>query len=201
VSESEKAKMLRGELYNASDQTLVEERRRVRQLLHQLNVASPGDTPGSYAKIVRELLPNATQPTWIQPPFYCDYGYNIHMKENVFLNFNCVILDASRVTIGARTQFGPNVQIYAATHPLDADLRRQALENAKQVSIGSDCWIGGSVVICPGVAIGDRCVVGAGSVVTKDVPDDTLVAGNPARPIRTLNDSSPTSRYHGDGGR
>ena len=190
-TDTEKGKMLRGELYNASDQTLVEERRRARELLHQLNVTQPGGTPGSYTEIIRELLPNATPPTWIQPPFFCDYGHNIHMGENVSLNFNCVILDAARVTIGARTQFGPNVQIYAATHPLDTDLRRDGLEAAKSISIGSDCWIGGSVVICPGVTIGDRVVVGAGAVVTKDVPDDVVVAGNPARIIRNLVEDRP----------
>ncbi len=190
MTDTEKAKMLRGDLYIASDETLAAERIRARELLHRLNVAQPGGDPGSCSEIVRELLPNATPATWIQPPFYCDYGYNIHIGEDVFFNFNCVILDGARVTIGARTQFGPNVQIYAATHPLDAETRRSNLEAAKPVSIGADCWIGGSVVICPGVTIGDRCVIGAGSVVTKDVPSDTLAAGNPARPIRTL--SSPT---------
>lgn len=190
MTDTEKAKMLRGDLYIASDETLTAERLRVRELLHRLNVTQPGGTPGSYSEIVRELLPNATPPTWVQPPFYCDYGAHIHVGENVFFNFNCVVLDAARVTIGAHTQFGPNVQIYAATHPLDADLRRSGMESAKPVSIGTDCWIGGSVVICPGVTIGDRCVIGAGSVVAKDIPDDTVAAGSPARPLRTL--SSPS---------
>ena len=186
MPDTEKAKMLRGDLYIASDETLTAERLRVRKLLRQLNVEEPGGSLGSYSEIVRELLPNAMRSTWIQPPFYCDYGYNIHIGEDVFFNFNCVILDTAPVTIGARTQFGPNVQIYAATHPLDADARRCGLESAKPVTIGADCWIGGGVIICPGVRIGDRCVLGAGAVVTKDIPDDTLVAGNPARPIRTL---------------
>lgn len=186
MPDTEKAKMLRGDLYVASDETLTAERLRAREILHRLNVEQPGGNPGSYAEIVRELLPNATPPTWIQPPFHCDYGTHIYLGEHVFINFNCVILDAAPVTIGPRTQLGPNVQIYAATHPLDAQARRRPLENAKPVTIGADCWIGGSVVICPGVSIGDRCVLGAGSVVTKDVPDDTLVAGNPATSIRTL---------------
>ena len=191
MSDTEKAKMLRGDLYIASDETLTAERLRVRKLLHRLNVMQPGGTPGLYLEIVRELLPNAKPPTWIQPPFYCDYGYNIHAGKDVFLNFNCVILDCARVSIGAYTQFGPHAQIYAATHPLPADDRRRQLEYAKPVSIGEDCWIGGNVVICPGVTIGDRCVIGAGSVVTKDMPDDTVAAGNPAWPIRTL--STPAS--------
>jgi len=185
MTDTEKAKMLRGDLYDASDKTLVAERLRVRQLLHRLNVVQVGGNPSAYSQIVRELLPNASRSTWIQPPFYCDYGYNIYTGKDVFFNFNCVVLDGARVTIGAHTQFGPNVQIYTASHPLDADVRRTCLENTRPVSIGGDCWFGGSVVICPGVTIGDRCVIGAGSVVTKDVPDDTVVAGNPARPIRT----------------
>jgi len=196
MPDTEKAKMLRGDLYIASDGTLTAERLRVRELLHRLNVEQPGGSLGSYSEIVRELLPNATQSTWIQPPFYCDYGYNIHVGEDVFFNFNCVILDTAPVTIGAHTQFGPNVQIYSATHPLDAGARRCGLENAKPVTIGADRWIGGSVIICPGVTIGDRCVLGAGAVVTKDMPDDTLVAGNPARPIRMLT-PPPVAGEHG----
>ena len=184
MTDTEKAKMLRGDLYDASDETLVAERLRVRRLLHRLNVVQAGGNPGAYSQIVRELLPNASRSTWIQPPFYCDYGYNIYTGRDVFFNFNCVVLDGARVTIGAHTQFGPNVQIYTASHPLAADVRRTGLENTRPVSIGADCWFGGSVVIRPGVTIGDRCVIGAGSVVTKDVPDDTVVAGNPARPIR-----------------
>ena len=186
MPDTEKAKMLQGDLYIASDETLVAERLRAREILYRLNVKQPGRNPASYAEIVQKLLPNATRPTWIQPPFYCDYGTNIHIEEDVFFNFNCVILDAAPVTIGARTQFGPNVQIYAATHPLDAGARQRGLESAKPVTIGADCWIGGGVIICPGVTIGDRCVLGAGAVVTKDVPDDTLAAGNPAKTIRTL---------------
>ena len=159
MTDTEKAKMLRGDLYDASDETLVAERFRARELLHRLNVAQPGGNPGAYSEIVRELLPNASLSTWIQPPFFCDYGYNIHTGKDVFFNFNCVVLDGARVTIGARTQFGPNVQIYTATHPLDANVRRTGLENTRPVSIGADCWIGGSVVVCPGVRIGDRCPV------------------------------------------
>ena len=193
MTDTEKAKMLRGDLYIASDETLAAERLRARKLLHRLNVTQPGGIPGSYSEIVRELLPNATPPTWIQPPFYCDYGTNIHAGEDVFLNFNCVVLDVARVTIGANTQFGPNVQIYTATHPFEAEVRRSGLEQAKPISIGADCWIGGSVVICPGVTIGDRCVIGAGSVVTKDIPDDTVAAGNPAKPIRRLPTPPPKS--------
>ena len=186
MRDTEKTKMLRGALYDSSDETLTAERLRARELLHRLNVSLPGAPSSSAAEILRQLLPNAESPPSIQPPFYCDYGYNIHLGHGVFFNFNCVILDGARVAIGARTQFGPNVQIYAASHPLDAAARRSGLETALPISIGEDCWIGGSVVICPGVTIGDRCVIGAGSVVAKDVPDDTLAVGSPARPIRRL---------------
>jgi len=186
MTEPEKAKMLRGDPYIAGDTELVDERRRARSLLHRINVEMPLSTPAAYAEILRDLLPNATPPIWIQPPFYCDYGYNIRLGEGVFLNFNCVVLDCTTVAIGARTQIGPNVQIYAADHPLDFAARAAAVEFTRPVSIGEDCWIGGNVVVCPGVTIGDRCVVGAGAVVTKDIPDDALAVGNPARVIRTI---------------
>jgi len=186
MTDTEKAKMLRGDPYIAGDAELVEERRRARRLLHRINVEMPLSTPGDYAEVLRELLPNATPPIWIQPPFHCDYGTNIRLGEGVFLNFNCVVLDCTTVTIGARTQIGPNVHVYAADHPLDFGARAAAVEFARPVSIGEDCWIGGNVVVCPGVTIGDRCVVGTGAVVTKDIPDDALAVGNPARVIRTI---------------
>jgi len=193
VADTEKAKMLRGEFYIARDPELVAERRCARELLHRLNVGEVLGLPGDQEEILRELLPNAKPPTWIQPPFFCDYGYNIHLGEDVYFNFNCVVLDCTVITIGARTQIGPNVQIYAADHPLDAGARAAAAEFARPVSIGEDCWIGGNAVICPGVTIGDRCVIGAGAIVTKDIPDDSLAAGNPARVIRRIDPAEPAS--------
>jgi len=184
--DSEHDKMLRGDLYNSDDPELVEARKRARLILHELNVTAPRGNPDVYVEIVRRLIPNTETDIWIQPPFYCDYGTHIHLGAHVFFNFNCVILDAAEVTIGARTMFAPFVQIYAATHPVDAETRRTWLENAKPVIIGEDCWFGGGAIVCPGVTIGDRVVVGAGAVVTKDVPDDVVVGGNPARIIRHL---------------
>ena len=179
---SEKEKILAGELYDASDLLLMQERQRARGLTHQLNVTHYGDW-SAYKQILTALLPNAAADIWIEPPFFCDYGYNIYTGARVFFNFNCVLLDVMPIRIGSNVLFGPNVQLYTATHPEDALERRKGLEFAKQISIGNDCWIGGSTIISPGVTIGDRCIVGAGAVVTKDIPADTIVVGNPAKPI------------------
>jgi maltose O-acetyltransferase len=179
---SEKEKMLAGELYDASDRLLSQERRRARALTHQLNVTHYGDE-SAYKQILSALLPNAAADIWIEPPFFCDYGYNLYTGEKVFFNFNCVLLDVMPIKIGSNVLFGPNVQLYTAAHPVDALERRKGLEFAKPISIGNDCWIGGSAIISPGVTIGHRCVVGAGAVVTRDVPADTIVLGNPAKPI------------------
>lgn len=174
ISESEKEKMLAGRLYSASDPLLSRERRNARALLHQLNVTEYGDDI-AYKEIVKALLPNAEGDISIEPPFYCDYGYNIYAGANVYFNFNCILLDVMTIHIGANTQFGPNVQIYTATHPLDAAERRKGPEFAKPISIGEDCWIGGGAIILPGTTIGDRCVIGAGAVVSKAIPPDHLV--------------------------
>jgi maltose O-acetyltransferase len=182
---TEKEKMIAGELYDPLDPQLVGDRIQARLLLKALN-ESREDDPEARNRILASLFPNASSGLWLQPPFYCDYGYNIQIGERVFFNFNCVVLDVAPVRIGNRTMFGPNVQIYAATHPLDHVERSSGLEYGKPIIIGDDVWIGGSVVICPGVRIGDRSIIGAGSVVTKDIPSDTIAAGNPCRIIRTI---------------
>lgn len=177
--------MLAGELYDALDAQLSEERLKARLLLKQLN-DSREDQAEVRRRILKELIPDTGEGLWLQPPFFCDYGYNITIGEKVFFNFNCVVLDVSKVTIGSRTMFGPNVQIYTATHPMNYKERASGLEFAKPVHIGEDVWVGGSAIICPGVTIGDRTVIGAGSVVTKDIPADVFAAGNPCRIIRQL---------------
>lgn len=177
--------MIAGELYNPLDKVLSEDRLRTRLLLKRLNDSGEDQTDDRQT-ILKDLIPNAQKDLWLQPPFYCDYGYNMIVGEKVFFNFNCVVLDVSYVRIGSRTMFGPNVQIYTATHPLDHVERSSGVEFAKPVSIGDDVWVGGSAVICPGVKIGDRSVIGAGSVVTKDIPSDVFAAGNPCRVIRDL---------------
>lgn len=177
--------MLAGEFYNPLDQELSNERLKARLLIKELNETREDD-PEKKARILKELIPDAGADLWLQPPFFCDYGSNIKVGDKVFFNFNCVVLDVAQVTIGNRSLFGPNVQIYTATHPMNHEERASGLEYAKPISIGEDVWVGGSAVICPGVSIGDRAVIGAGSVVTKDIPEDVFAAGNPCKVIRTL---------------
>jgi maltose O-acetyltransferase len=181
---TELARMLAGELYNPHDAELVEMRQRARDLCWDLNATREADVD-LRRQILRQLFGAGGETVWLQPPFFCDYGVHISLGEKVFFNFNCVVLDVCRVTIGDRTLFAPAVQIYAATHPLDAVLRRTQ-ESGKPVTIGSDCWIGGGAIICPGVTIGDRTVIGAGSVVTRDIPSGVIAAGNPCRVLRTV---------------
>lgn len=182
---TEKEKMLAGELYDPFDKELSGERLKARLLIKQLNDTKE-DQPEERKRILKELLPDTGQDLWLQSPFYCDYGANIKMGEKVFFNFNCVVLDVTYVTIGSRTLFGPNVQVYTATHPMNYRDRAAGLEYAKPVTIGQDVWIGGGAIICPGVNIGDRSVIGAGSVVTKDIAADVFAAGNPCKVIRNL---------------
>lgn len=185
---TEKEKMLRGGLYDAADPRLALERRRARSLVRALNDSRDEDQ-AKRASIIAELFGSAGERVWIEPPFYCDYGTNIHLGSAVFFNFNCVILDPARVDIGDNVLFGPNVQIYTATHPLDHAARRTRLELAKPITIGPDVWIGGSAIIGPGVGVGARSVIGAGSVVTRDIPEGVFAAGNPCRVIRYLESS------------
>ena len=182
---TEKEKMLAGELYDPLDKELSDDRIKTRLLIQELN-NSREDKPDERTQILKQLIPDAGADLWLQPPFYCDYGSNIKTGSKVFFNFNCVVLDVAEVVIGSRTLFGPNVQVYTATHPINHNERASGLEYAKPIYIGEDVWIGGSAVICPGVNIGDRTVIGAGSVVTKDIPADVFAAGNPCRVIRSL---------------
>ena len=178
-------KMVSGEPYDPRDEFLTQERTRARVLLGRFNGSSPTDLEGRDA-LLRKLFGSAGEQLWVEPPFYCDYGRNISMGRNVFFNFDCVVLDVAPVAIGDFTMFGPAVQIYTATHDLDADIRRRDLEFGKPVTIGSDVWVGGAAVILPGVNIGARTVVGAGSVVVGDLPEDVFAAGNPCRVIHNL---------------
>lgn len=181
---TERDKMLAGELYEPMDPELVAARTRARDLCQALNATRDADAD-ERRRILRVLFGAGGDRVWMQPPFYCDYGSHIFLGERVFFNFNCVVLDVCDVRIGDFTLFGPAVQIYTATHPFDAALRRQQ-ELGKPITIGADVWVGGAAVICPGVTIGSRSVIGAGSVVTRDIPDDVFAAGNPCRVIRAV---------------
>lgn len=185
---TEKAKMLAGELYDPLDPELSRARQRCHNLCQRLN-DSQDDQQEERRLILADLFGYSTD-AWIQPPFFCDYGFNISLGSKVFFNFNCVVLDVTRVEIGSSVLFGPSVQIYTATHPISAAERRTGLEFAKPVSIGSDVWVGGGAIICPGVLIGERSVIGAGSVVTRSIPADVFAAGNPCRVIRTLSEET-----------
>ncbi|KXZ51720.1 hypothetical protein GPECTOR_11g168 [Gonium pectorale] len=182
--------MLAGELYFGFDAQLLAERTKARQLLKEYNEQLDYSDTSSRARVLGQLLGkmDPANPPFIEPPFRVDYGYNITCGSDVYMNFNCCILDCNRVSIGSRVLFGPNVQIYAATHPLDGHVRNgtKGPEFAKPVTIGDDVWVGGSAIILPGVTVGDGAVVGAGAVVTRDVAPFTVVAGNPARLIRRL---------------
>jgi maltose O-acetyltransferase len=186
---TEKQKMIAGELYDPYDAQLVADRRRARNLLRRLN-DSREDAQEERARILAELIGTQTDAT-IQPPFFCDYGTNITLGKKVYMNFNCVVLDVAPVQIDDFVLFGPGVQVYAVTHPLSASQRRQGLESGKPVAIGPDVWVGGGAIICSGVTIGPRSVIGAGSVVTKDIPEDVFAAGNPCRTIRSLRGIEP----------
>ncbi|GAB3543363.1 sugar O-acetyltransferase [Noviherbaspirillum agri] len=182
---TEKEKMLAGELYDPLDAYLCAERRRARLLAKALN-DTRDDQEGERSRLIRELIPSAGEDVWLEPPFYCDYGRNIILAGKVFFNFNCVILDVAQVRIGTGVLFGPAVQVYTATHPMSARERRSGLEAGKPIEIGDDVWIGGGAILCPGVRIGNRAVIGAGSVVTKDISDDVFAAGNPCRVVRAI---------------
>jgi maltose O-acetyltransferase len=171
--------------YDPNQPELRRARARAKLLLARYNRTS--DEEYSYrSSILRELLGRIGAAGWIEPPFFCDYGADIRIGERFYANTGCVILDCAPILIGDRVLFGPHVQLLAATHPLDAALRAQGLESAEPITIGDDVWLGGAAIVLPGVTIGDRAVVGAGSVVTRDVPADTVVAGNPARQLRVL---------------
>jgi maltose O-acetyltransferase len=181
---TERQKMLAGELYDAMDPELVAAREHARNLCQSLNATREADRD-ERRRILRDLFGAGGDTVWMQPPFFCDYGSNIELGERVFFNFNCIVLDVCAVRIGSFSLFGPAVQIYTPLHPLDAGLRR-GKEFGKAVEIGSDVWVGGGAIILPGVRIGSRAVIGAGSVVTRDVPEGVFAAGNPCRVIRAI---------------
>lgn len=180
---SERERMLAGELYLASDPELLAARLRTRQRLVAYNASRP-DEAERRRLLLAELFGRLDGKVEIEPPFFCDYGENIRAGDNLYMNFNCVVLDCAAVTFGSNVLLGPAVQIYAATHPTDPAVRRSGRELAAPVTIGDDVWIGGGAIICPGVTIGSGTSIAAGSVVVRDLPSGVVAAGNPCRVIR-----------------
>jgi maltose O-acetyltransferase len=177
--------MVAGEPYLASDPELLRERARARELVARYNATGQEDQE-ERRSFLTQLLAGMGQDAWIEPPLFCDYGWNISLGERAFLNFNCVILDCAAVEIGAGSMLGPAVQLCAATHPVDPAERATGLEYARPIVIGTNVWIGAGAIVGAGVTVGDDAVIGAGSIVLRDVPARVLAAGNPCRVIRTL---------------
>ncbi len=178
-------RMLAGELYLADDPVMAQEAAQAQSLTHRLNTMDPTDGAGLRA-LLEELLGGFGPDSHLRPPFRCDYGYQTVIGARTFVNWGLTSLDVAKVTIGDDCQLGPNVQLLTATHPLEAGPRRDKWEAARPITIGDNVWLGGSTVVCPGVSIGADTVVGAGSVVVRDLPAGVLAVGNPARVVRTL---------------
>ena len=178
---TEKEKMLAGELYTAADPELAADGRRISEWMVRYNAGLAATAEARFA-LLREVFAEVGEGAVVRPPFHCDYGYNIRLGRDVFLNFNCVVLDVVSVDIGDRAQIGPGVQILTADHPRDPAQRARMLEFGRPVVIGANVWIGAGAMILPGVTVGEDAIVGAGAVVTRDVPPGVTVVGNPARP-------------------
>ncbi|MGX7417845.1 sugar O-acetyltransferase [Carnobacterium gallinarum] len=182
---SEKEKMLAEELYLASDEELVADVKRSRRLTRLFN--STTEEQLSYRQdLLKELFAKTGEKIYIEPPFYCDYGSNIEIGENFYANFDCVILDVAAVEIGRNVMFGPKVNLFTAGHPVDPAVRISGLEFGRKITIGDNVWIGGNTSVNPGVKIGANTVIGSGSVVTKDIPENVIAAGNPCRVLRQI---------------
>lgn len=182
---TEKEKMLAGAMYDASDPVLVEERTRAQRLTRQFNETTETDHERR-RELLSDLFGSVGEGIHVEPTLRCDYGYNIHVGDEFYANYDCVLLDVCDVTIGDSCMLGPGVHIYTATHPLDAQERAAGPEYGKPVTIGDNVWVGGRAVVNPGVTIGDNAVVASGAVVTEDVPENVVVGGNPARVVREL---------------
>ncbi|WP_346765407.1 sugar O-acetyltransferase [Rhodococcus sp. 105337] len=188
----QKQRMLAGELYIADDPELVADASRAAELSEKFNSSSVTD-PAARRAILAALVGSLGEGAEVRAPLYVDYGYNITIGPRTFVNFGAVMLDVARISIGADVQIGPNVQLLTPTHPLDAELRRAKWEAAEPITIGDNVWLGGGVIVCPGVTIGENTVVGAGAVVTRDLPPNVVAAGVPARVVRQVPPSSPNS--------
>ncbi|MGL4851001.1 MAG: sugar O-acetyltransferase [Clostridium sp.] len=182
---TEKEKMIGELLYDAGNKELVEDRERAKELCFEYNNTSPSNKKRR-KNIMKEILGKTKENFHIEPSFWCDYGYNISIGENFYINHNCVILDCAKITFGDNVFIGPNCGFYTAGHPLVSEERNSGLEFAKEITIGDNVWFGGNVTVLPGVKIGDNVVIGGGSVVTKDIPSNKVAAGNPCKAIREI---------------
>lgn len=183
---TEKEKMLAGMIYDANgDEQLIAERLECKELCHDYNNLRPKDI-AARETMLREIIGTVKRGILIEQPFYCDYGYNIHVGDNFYANFNLVILDEAPVTFGDNVFIAPNCSFYTAGHPIDAEERNKGLEYARAITVGDNVWIGGSVTVLPGVTIGNNCVIGAGSVVTRSIPDNSVAVGNPCKVIKSI---------------
>ncbi len=185
TSMSEKEKMLSGQLYDAGDTELAKERERCKRLCHQYNSLSP-EMVDERKNLVTQIFGKTGKSFLIEQNFWCDYGYNIEVGENFYVNHNCVMLDCAKITFGDNVFIAPNCGFYTAEHPLDVETRNSGLEFAKPIKIGNNVWIGGGVTVLSGVEIGDNVVIGAGSVVTKTIPSNVVAVGNPCRIIKEI---------------
>jgi len=182
----EKQKMLNGELYNANyDKTLIAERLIAKNICYKYNKLSPLKIK-KREKLIKKLFGKTDKHFLIEQSFWCDYGYNIFIGENFYMNHNCIILDCAKVEFGDNVFIAPNCGFYTAGHPIEAEIRNAGLEYAKPIKVGNNVWIGGNVTVLPGVTIGDNVTIGAGSVVTKDIPSNTVAVGNPCKVIRNI---------------
>ena len=191
---NQKERMLKGLPYKAWLDNLEEEREACKVKIYELNMLRPTERE-RIPELIKALLGKTGKNVWIEPPFHCDYGWNIEVGEDFYANYNFMVLDVGKVTIGDNVMIAPNVSIYTAGHPVHPESRNSGYEYGIPVSIGNNVWIGGNVVILPGVSIGDNVVIGAGSVVTKSIPDNVIAAGNPCRIIREITESDRRFYY------
>ncbi|PRR82071.1 sugar O-acetyltransferase [Clostridium vincentii] len=185
---TEKEKMINGELYLSFGEELLKERQDAKELIFDFNTLRPTKIEEG-KEIITKLFGEIGKEFFIEPPFRCDYGYNISVGKNFYSNYNCIILDCAKVTIGDNVLFAPNVSLFTAGHPIDAEIRNSGVEYAFPITIGNNVWIGGGVIVTPGVTIGDNVVIGAGSVVTKDIPAGVIAVGNPCKVIREISEN------------
>ena len=183
---TEKEKMLKGEIYDANyNKELLKERKCAKELWHKYNNLRPGKLDKK-RKIIKDLFGKTDKNFFIEQPFQCDYGYNVEIGENFYTNINLTLLDANKIKFGNNVFIGPNCSFYTSGHPIDVKARNQGLEYAKQIEVGDNVWFGGNVVVLPGVKIGSNSVIGAGSVVVKDIPKNSVAVGNPCRVIKEV---------------